>query len=121
MLFVNKNSSDNFTVKYGNFSNGDLLNIRIYRDTNGSGTLDIPGDTEVYNQIDALIGSNEQVIQVNWIPDAAGLHWVVANGAHSSIVVTDIKPVSPAPELVPAALVAMGIIALVGMRKMKRG
>lgn len=112
MLYVNQNANGSLNVTYGNFSSGDSSDIIIYKDTNGNGTLDIPGDTEVYNQTDALTGSDDQVIKVNWIPDSTGLNWVVANGVHSSIVVTDIKPVSPVPELVTVALVGIGLIGL---------
>lgn len=119
-LIVNKNANETLNVTYSNFTGGDSSNITVFKDMNENGVLDISGDAPVYFQNDTLDGSPVQVVKVYWTPLSAGLHWVAANGVHSTVIISDTVPVYPVPELVTAALVAAGMIGLMAMCKRNR-
>jgi hypothetical protein len=119
VLLINVSASHNLTVRYSNFSSGDASSITIKRDTNGNFSLD-PEDEVVYTQNDTLDGSASQIIHVNWIPERAGQHWVVANGKDGNIFVTDIQPVWPVPEVATVVLVAVGMTGLMGVLAVRK-
>ncbi len=115
---VNESAGNILKVKFSNFSRDDKYVINIFNDTNNNGSLDFSEDEIVYTQNGTLNGSQEQIIPVNWTPESTGKHWVVASGGrYIEVFVTDIKPLSPIPELATIVLVGAGMIGLMAVRR----
>lgn len=106
-------------VNFTDFATPASYFINVIKDNNSNGVWD-SDDQYVYSKSGSLNGLAAEIISVDWIPEATGLHWVDALGAFRStrvgVFVSDTKEVSPVPELTTVVLISTGIMGLIWTR-----